>query len=109
MLQSSKHNLFVSGLIDLVDVASARRGYSKVISMETLADRELGLEGVRKDPVVGRSNWDAFWLSDDQVEYASVDAFVSFLLGKTLKAWNWEESDDDDDDRGDYDDDSYDD
>lgn len=95
LLQNSEHKLSVLGLIDLIDVASEKRGYSRKISMETLADLVLGMGGVKKEKWVGRSDWDAFWLSDDQVEYACLDAFLSFLMGKALKVWNWDQDLDD--------------
>ncbi|XP_027178143.1 uncharacterized protein LOC113777308 [Coffea eugenioides] len=96
LLRCSKHELCVSStLVDLVDVASEERGYSKKISMEKLAELVVGMEGVKKEEWVGRSDWDEFWLSEHQVEYACLDAFVSFLIGKDLKAWNWMKVDED--------------
>ncbi|KAI3928603.1 hypothetical protein MKW98_024204 [Papaver atlanticum] len=47
-------------------------------SMENLIRDYLGFKGVRKDEIVGRSNWNAKNLSVDQVQYATVDAHASF-------------------------------
>ncbi|CAN1147304.1 hypothetical protein LINPERHAP2_LOCUS15803, partial [Linum perenne] len=49
----------------------------------------LGYGGVHKPSSVGMSNWDAYWLSVEQVQYACVDAVVSFLLGVRLEAWKY--------------------
>ncbi|CAN0899981.1 Bifunctional 3'-5' exonuclease/ATP-dependent helicase WRN [Linum grandiflorum] len=77
-----KHGLEVATLLDLCDVADGRN-----LSMEGLAERVLGYEGVCKCVSVGMSNWNAKRLSDEQVLYASVDAVVSFLVGVELEAW----------------------
>ncbi|CAI9118905.1 OLC1v1020532C1 [Oldenlandia corymbosa var. corymbosa] len=106
---NSGHQLWVPRLIDLVDVANEKRGYGMMVSMEKLAEWELGMKGLKKEILVGRSNWDGFCLSLDQIEYAAVDAFISFMLGKNLWAWNWNNledvSDDDDDDDDEFEDD----
>lgn len=57
--------------------------------METLAEFLLGFEEVKKPTGIGRSDWEAFWLSKEQVQYACVDAFLSFSMGKVLHVWNW--------------------
>lgn len=96
LLRSSKHELSVSSkLVDLVDLASEERGCSKKISMEKLAELVMGMEGVKKKVWVGRSDWDEFWLSEDQVGYACLDAFMSFFIGKALRAWKWVKVDED--------------
>ncbi|XP_057476847.1 3'-5' exonuclease-like [Actinidia eriantha] len=89
LLKDSKHNLSLSSLLDIRDVAADLRGYSKQLSMETLAELILGLEGVTKPISVGMSDWEAYWLDEDQIQYACLDAFVSFSLGKALKVWKW--------------------
>ncbi|PIA61006.1 hypothetical protein AQUCO_00300495v1 [Aquilegia coerulea] len=53
-------------------------------SMETLVSRFFGYDGLRKDPNVSMSNWNADWLTDEQVLYAAVDAYVSFQMGKVM-------------------------
>ncbi|PIA61005.1 hypothetical protein AQUCO_00300494v1 [Aquilegia coerulea] len=53
-------------------------------SMETLVSRFFGYNGVKKDLAIATSNWNAYWLTDEQVLYAGVDAFVSFQMGKVM-------------------------
>ncbi|XP_059659819.1 3'-5' exonuclease-like [Cornus florida] len=52
-----------------------------------LAKDVLG-KSFEKPKSVSRSNWDDDWLSEDQIQYACVDAFVSFETGRCLKAAN---------------------
>ncbi|KAL9240622.1 hypothetical protein vseg_014819 [Gypsophila vaccaria] len=67
---------------DLVDVAKAEGFGNK--SMENICGDVLGLHGIVKPKKIGLSNWDGFWLSFNQVEYACVDAHVAYLLGTEL-------------------------
>ncbi|KAK4404548.1 hypothetical protein Sango_0823400 [Sesamum angolense] len=69
MLRNSKHRLHISQLVDVRVVASDLRGCSRGASMESLAAKILGMDGVKKE-WVGRSAWDETWLSQEQVEYA---------------------------------------
>ncbi|KAL0290109.1 UNVERIFIED_CONTAM: hypothetical protein Sangu_2588400 [Sesamum angustifolium] len=66
-------------------------GCSRGASMESLAAKILGMDGVEKKEWVGRSAWDETWLSEEQVEYACVDAFLCFLMAKALRVWKWGE------------------
>ncbi|XWS53493.1 hypothetical protein CRYUN_Cryun10bG0006000 [Craigia yunnanensis] len=91
MLLRSKHGLSVSRLVDARDVAAERSGMSRQLSMEKLAKIFLGADEVKKPKRVGVSAWDTRWLSLEQVQYACVDAYVSFELGKAFKVWNWED------------------
>ncbi|KAF0927800.1 hypothetical protein E2562_036220 [Oryza meyeriana var. granulata] len=50
-------------------------------SMERMAERLIGVAGIKKPARVGRSKWDAPKLSKTQVKYACVDAFLSLRLG----------------------------
>ncbi|KAF6152682.1 hypothetical protein GIB67_021342 [Kingdonia uniflora] len=59
----------------------------KGASMGRLAREFLGWYGIEKPEWVGRSEWDQRELSLEQVKYACVDAHVSFVLGRRLKAW----------------------
>ncbi|KAK6136961.1 hypothetical protein DH2020_029295 [Rehmannia glutinosa] len=88
MLWDSRHRLEIRRLVDMRAVASDLRGCSRNISMERLADEILGMEGVEKE-YVGRSDWDQEWLSEEQVKYACVDAFLSFLMAIELQVWDW--------------------
>ncbi|KAK8548859.1 hypothetical protein V6N13_054373 [Hibiscus sabdariffa] len=87
----SHHELSISRLVDAHDVAADRYGLSRQLSMEKLAQTFLGAVGVKKPERIGASAWDAYWLSNEQVQYACVDAYVSFELGKTMKLWDWDE------------------
>ncbi|XP_052161928.1 uncharacterized protein LOC127779230 [Oryza glaberrima] len=55
-------------------------------SMERMAEEHLGLVGVWKPRRVGTSRWHARRLTKGQVEYACVDACLSFHLGVHLDA-----------------------
>ncbi|XP_026438066.1 uncharacterized protein LOC113336632 [Papaver somniferum] len=68
-LRISDHELLISNLINIGDFI------------------DIGLPGLRGDPSVGRSNWSAEHLTIDQVQYAVVDAYVSFELGRTERIW----------------------
>ncbi|KAI3882480.1 hypothetical protein MKX03_002430 [Papaver bracteatum] len=83
-LWNNEHRLLVSNLINIGD--SVNIGPSRP-SMENLAEFVLGFPGVRTDPCVGMSNWSAEHLTVDQVQYAVVDAFVSFQVGRIERIW----------------------
>ncbi|KAI3848206.1 hypothetical protein MKW92_028322 [Papaver armeniacum] len=55
--------------------------------MENLVRAYLGFDGVKTDVPTGISNWNARNLSIDQLQYATVDAHVSFEIGKKIVAW----------------------
>ncbi|KAL3637095.1 hypothetical protein CASFOL_019394 [Castilleja foliolosa] len=57
----------------------------KNAGLKTLARTVLGRE-VEKPNAVTMSGWDNRWLTPDQVQYACVDAFVSFEIGRILNA-----------------------
>ncbi|XVE65492.1 hypothetical protein DITRI_Ditri08aG0004200 [Diplodiscus trichospermus] len=90
MLLRSKHRISVSRVVEARIVAAERSGLPKQLSMQKLAEIFLGADEVKKPKRIGVSAWDAYWLSLEQVQYACVDAFVSFELGKAFKVWNWE-------------------
>ncbi|KAI3832540.1 hypothetical protein MKW98_002086 [Papaver atlanticum] len=66
----SEHQLFVSRLINLSKFRLESESSSG--SMENLVRAYLGFDGN---------------LSIDQVQYATVDAHVSFEIGKKIQAW----------------------
>ena len=75
-------------LIDLRQYARRENGESmRRASMEEIVEECLGYEGVGLDHWVSRSDWDDEILSFDQVRQACVDAFVSFEIGKKIRAW----------------------
>lgn len=73
------YKLHVKNVVELGGVAGCGGA-----SMEKLASLVLGFDGVKKSEWVGRSEWDQRELDLQQVEYACVDAFVSFGIGKKL-------------------------
>jgi hypothetical protein len=81
--------LRVPSLVDIHDVVEEKKGWSRHLWMETLAEDLLGFQGRDEAACVGRSDWEASWLEEEQVQYASVDAFLSFRMGKALHVWNW--------------------
>ncbi|XP_019174199.1 PREDICTED: exonuclease 3'-5' domain-containing protein 2-like [Ipomoea nil] len=87
MLESTKHGLCVGGVVDLARVARnqgiCNRSHHH-LSMEGLVEDILGMQGIKKEEDVGRSNWEADTLSGDQVEYACLDSSLSFLMAKAL-------------------------
>jgi hypothetical protein len=89
MLRRSKHRLRVPRLVDIRDVVEEKKGWSRQLSMETLSEDLLGFKDVTKPAWVRRSDWEAYWLEEEQVQYAAVDAYLSFRMGKALHVWNW--------------------
>ncbi|TYH82690.1 hypothetical protein ES332_D02G079000v1 [Gossypium tomentosum] len=89
MLLRSEHRLSVSRVVDARHVAAERNGLSPQLSMEKLAEILLGAPDVRKPQSIGVSNWNDYRLSLEQIQYACVDAYVSFELGRVLQVWNW--------------------
>ncbi|KAH6779436.1 hypothetical protein C2S52_010673 [Perilla frutescens var. hirtella] len=93
MLMGSRHDVEVGKLVDVREVASDFRGYSRRASMGTLAADILGLHGMEKEEWVGRSDWGDYRLSREQVKYACHDVFLAFLMAKELRVWNWVDDD----------------
>ncbi|KAM7484955.1 hypothetical protein LguiA_000964 [Lonicera macranthoides] len=86
-LQDSKHHLEVGELLDLRHYAVSKDGESLHLSpIETIVEKCLGLD-VKFDREISRSDWNNYNLSGEQILQACVDAHVSFLIGKDLKAW----------------------
>ncbi|XP_074284521.1 uncharacterized protein LOC141609326 [Silene latifolia] len=97
-LQESWAELAVWDLVDL----GKKEGYGNR-SMEGICSDVLGLHGVSKPREVGFSNWDMLYLSIDQVQYACLDAHVSYLLGVEFGYPKFYDEDEEDyDDGGEY-------
>lgn len=81
------HNLRVGNVVDLAVLAARVLNTRELrnAGIKRLAREVLGRE-VEKPKHVARSRWDTDWLSDAQVHYACVDAFVSFEVGRSLNA-----------------------
>ncbi|PNX82230.1 polynucleotidyl transferase ribonuclease H-like superfamily protein [Trifolium pratense] len=57
-------------------------------SVDEIVEKCLGYE-IEQSGEIGRSDWDDEVLSDEQVVYASVDAYCAFRIGKNVKAWRF--------------------
>ncbi|XP_073313520.1 3'-5' exonuclease-like [Primulina huaijiensis] len=73
--------------VDLRDLAANAYGRSELRNsgVKTLAEIVLEKE-VKKPKSVTMSRWDNPWLTPAQVQYACVDAFVCFEIGRILNA-----------------------
>ncbi|KAJ1689809.1 hypothetical protein LUZ63_013964 [Rhynchospora breviuscula] len=80
-LLKSYHDLVVSSRAELRSVSGMGNA-----SMERMVETFLGFSGVIKPSWIGNSDWDALMLSVDQVQYAALDAYLSFELGLKLVA-----------------------
>ncbi|KAK3218047.1 hypothetical protein Dsin_012017 [Dipteronia sinensis] len=87
----NNYNLSVGNAIDLRDLAAEQvevlgmnKKELKQAGLKVLSDRVLGKK-FEKPKEIQLSNWDDRKLSSDQVQYACVDAFVSFEIARTLK------------------------
>ncbi|WCJ20940.1 Polynucleotidyl transferase ribonuclease H-like superfamily protein [Euphorbia peplus] len=88
-LMASGHDLEVHRLLDMRNYVENDRGESLArVSVEEIVEEVLGFEGVRLDYDISMSAWDDDYLSNEQVLQACIDAHVSFLIGKQLRAWN---------------------
>ncbi|GMH18662.1 hypothetical protein Nepgr_020503 [Nepenthes gracilis] len=79
------YNLRVSNTVDLARLGADRRGLRRNAGLKELAREVLGFE-IAKPKRVTRSRWDVVCLSSEQIQYACVDAFVSFEVGRRLGA-----------------------
>ncbi|KAJ4806580.1 hypothetical protein LUZ62_019146 [Rhynchospora pubera] len=80
-LLKSYHDLEVSSTEELRSVSGMGNA-----SMERMVETVLGFPGVVKPSWISNSDWDAPRLSVDQVQYAALDAYLSFELGLKLVA-----------------------
>ncbi|TXG70222.1 hypothetical protein EZV62_005157 [Acer yangbiense] len=85
------YNLSVGNAIDLrtlaaehVEVLGMNMKELKQAGLKGLSERILGKK-LEKPKKIQLSNWDDRKLSSDQVQYACLDAFVSFEIARTLK------------------------
>ncbi|GAB4858470.1 hypothetical protein Ancab_009944 [Ancistrocladus abbreviatus] len=74
-------DLEVSNAVDLRHLAAKRMGMRRDAELKELATEVLGVE-VEKPRNVTLSRWDRQELSYDQIQYACVDAFMSFGIGR---------------------------
>ncbi|KAK7373845.1 hypothetical protein VNO80_07265 [Phaseolus coccineus] len=79
------YNLHVVNVRDLRSLAAEKLGDRelKQAGIKALGLRVLGLE-VEKPKRITKSRWDNPWLTPVQVQYATVDAFLSYEIGRSL-------------------------
>ncbi|CAL4948332.1 unnamed protein product [Urochloa decumbens] len=77
--------LAVSNTVDLAELAAGEMGRPDLRSagLKALASVVMGAT-VDKPERVRKGRWDAYELSDQQIKYACIDAFVSFEVGRKL-------------------------
>ncbi|MCL7041508.1 hypothetical protein MKW94_016021 [Papaver nudicaule] len=83
---SDDYKLKVAKTVDLPKLAAAKlkRKELKQAGLQGLANTVL-LRDLPKPKDVTLSKWDAAFLTDEQIQYACLDAFVSFKLGDVLR------------------------
>nr|XP_043616960.1 Werner Syndrome-like exonuclease [Erigeron canadensis] len=83
------YNLGVEKMVDVRTVAADFYGMKELknAGIKDLAMRVLGKE-VNKPKGVTMSRWDNEWLVPSQVQYACIDAFLSFEIGRVLMSEN---------------------
>ncbi|MCL7030540.1 hypothetical protein MKW94_018045 [Papaver nudicaule] len=83
---SKDYGLKVAKTVDLRKLAAEKfkRKELKEAGLHGLADTVL-LQDLPKPRNVTLSKWDACFLTDEQIQYACLDAFVSFKLGDVLR------------------------
>lgn len=80
------YNLNVKNTVDLANLAVEKiSGARKGMGLKELAKVVMEVD-VQKPKRVTLSRWDSEWLSFLQIQYACVDAFLSFQIGNKLLA-----------------------
>ncbi|KAH7556843.1 hypothetical protein ACOSP7_026115 [Xanthoceras sorbifolium] len=81
------YNLSVENTVDLRGLAAEALEMVSLrnAGLKSLAREVLGLE-ISKPRAITMSRWDHRWLNAAQIQYACLDAFVSFEIGRTLNA-----------------------
>lgn len=74
------YGLRVAKTVDLRDMAPREM---KKAGLKTMAQDLLGKD-VQKPKTISRSRWDYLWLTSAQVQYACLDAFLSYEIGRRL-------------------------
>ncbi|KAJ4886416.1 hypothetical protein Rs2_26164 [Raphanus sativus] len=87
-LKMTRHRLEIGELLDVRKYLANQEGRSlRGRSFEKIVEECMGLEGVRLDRKISKSDWSVGYLSDEQLIQASVDAYVSFELGVHNRLW----------------------
>ncbi|KAJ8748931.1 hypothetical protein K2173_013367 [Erythroxylum novogranatense] len=82
-LMMTEHELRVHRLLDL------RTYIDNLVraSVERIVECCLDYKGVALDKEISMSDWDDWWLTEEQVRQACVKAYVAFEIGKNWSAW----------------------
>ncbi|XP_052729576.1 3'-5' exonuclease isoform X2 [Vigna angularis] len=82
------YNLHVVNIRDLRSFAAEKLRDRELnrAGIKSLGLRVLGLE-FEKPKRISRSRWDNPWLTPQQVQYATVDAFLSYEIGRRLSVY----------------------
>ncbi|XP_076951797.1 3'-5' exonuclease-like [Bidens hawaiensis] len=83
------YNLVVANMVDVRTLAADVYGVRELknTGIKSLTERVLGKE-VNKPKGITMSRWDNQWLTLPQVQYACIDAFLSFEIGRVLISGN---------------------
>lgn len=84
------YDLDVANAVDLAHLAADQWGSRNLrnAGLKGLAWEVLGIE-IDKPRRVTLSRWDNRYLAYDQIQYACIDAFISFEIGRHLNASNY--------------------
>ncbi|XP_047326838.1 Werner Syndrome-like exonuclease [Impatiens glandulifera] len=77
-------------IVDLAELAADRCDDDEFLyaGLKKLTSMVLDLDVVKPRRIT-LSRWDDLYLSDKQVQYACIDAFLSFEIGRVLKAYDF--------------------
>ncbi|MCL7028359.1 hypothetical protein MKW94_030783 [Papaver nudicaule] len=80
------YNTCVLKAVDLKDLAAEKYGRKELknLGLMKLAQVVLGCGEIEKPEHITLSNWSQYHLTREQIQYACVDAYVSFKIGKQL-------------------------
>ncbi|RHN46354.1 putative DNA helicase [Medicago truncatula] len=82
------YSLVVANFVELRNLAAERFGeHMRCGGLKALALSVLGKD-LEKPRKITMSRWNSFRLTPQQVQYACIDAFVSFEIGRILNARN---------------------
>jgi hypothetical protein len=83
--------LDVTNTVELHDLAKEEleRPGLRHVGLKAFASVVMGVD-MDKPQWVRTGPWDAYWLSIEQIKYASIDTFVSFEVGRMLFAGDYD-------------------
>ncbi|KAI4972787.1 hypothetical protein ZWY2020_003712 [Hordeum vulgare] len=92
------HGLEVANVVDLRSLAAdeMRRPWLRQAGLKDVAGVVMGAN-LHKPRRVTMGPWDACRLSQEQIQYACIDAFVSFEVGRKLLTGDYSDSEEEDD------------